>query len=246
MADYRLPRVVGHRGAAAYAPENTLEGIREATRRGARWVEFDAKLTGDGVVILMHDDALDRTTSGHGAVAQTSFSEIGHLDAGSWFGAAWRDIRVPRLIDALALLVELDMQANIEIKPCPGREVETAQAVVEVVRRRWPAGRPWPLLSSFSHASLREAAARAPDIPRGFLIWEFKPDWADAAAALGCVSIHCADEHLTPPWAGEIRKAGFALAVYTVNDPRRARELESWGVQCLFTDRPDTIIAAAS
>ena len=132
MVAFRLPRVIGHRGAAAYAPENTLEGIREAARRGARWVEFDAKLTGDGVVILMHDDTLDRTTNGHGSVAQTSFGDIGRLDAGAWFGEAWRGARVPRLADALALLVELDMQANIEIKPCPGREIETAQAVVDV------------------------------------------------------------------------------------------------------------------
>src|SRR5437867_11693182 len=134
MPDFRLPSIIGHRGAADYAPENTLEGIREAARRGARWVEFDTKLTGDGVVILMHDDTLDRTTNGRGAVAGTAFHDIGLLDAGSWFGPAWRGVRVPRLADVLALLVELDMQANIEIKPCTGREVETAQAVVEDVR----------------------------------------------------------------------------------------------------------------
>ena len=243
MAEFRLPRVIGHRGAAAYAPENTLEGIREAAQRGARWVEFDAKLTGDGVVILMHDDTLDRTTNGHGPVALASFADIGRLDAGAWFGETWRGSRVPRLADALALLVELDMQANIEIKPCPGREAETAGAVIEVVRRSWPAERGWPLLSSFSRVSLQEAAARAPDIPRGFLIWKFAPDWAAAAAALGCVSMHCADQYLTRPWAEAIRKAGFALAVYTVNDPTRALELETWGVQCLITDRPDAIAA---
>jgi glycerophosphoryl diester phosphodiesterase len=245
MAEFRLPAVIGHRGAAAYAPENTLESIREAARRGARWVEFDVKLTGDGVVILMHDDTLDRTTSGRGPIAQTSYREIGLLDAGAWFGAAWRGARVPRLADALALLVEMDMQANIEIKPCPGREIETAQAVAEVVQRCWPTERPRPLLSSFSRASLSAARAKAADIPRGLLIWEFVADWADAAAALGCVSIHCADRHLTSSWAGEIRRADFGLAVYTVNEPMRALELRAWGVQCLITDRPDTIIEVA-
>jgi glycerophosphoryl diester phosphodiesterase len=245
MPEFSLPKVIGHRGAAAYAPENTLEGIREAARRGARWVEFDAKLTGDGVVILMHDDTLDRTTSGRGAVSRTSYDEIGRLDAGAWFGADWRGARVPRLADALALLVELDMQANIEIKPCAGRDVETAEAVVEVVRHSCPAARPGPLLSSFSRASLGKAQAQAPDIPRGFLIWGFIADWDVAAAALGCVSIHCADQHLTPSWAEQIRKAGYGLAVYTVNDSVRARQLQGWGVQCLFTDRPDAIIEAA-
>jgi glycerophosphoryl diester phosphodiesterase len=241
MAEFELPGVIGHRGAAAYAPENTLEGIREAARRGARWVEFDAKLTGDGVVILMHDDTLDRTTSGRGPVAQASYQEIGLLDAGSWFGPAWRGARVPQLADALALLVELDMQANVEIKPCAGREIETARAVAEVVQNSWPPERPWPLLSSFSRASLKMARVEAPDLPRGLLIWEFAPDWAEAATAFDCVSIHCAHRHLTAAWAGEIRRAGFALAVYTVNDPVRAAELKAWGVQCLITDRPDAL-----
>jgi glycerophosphoryl diester phosphodiesterase len=101
-----------------------------------------------------------------------------------------------------------------------------------------------PLLSSFSRVSLSHAHAAAPDIPRGLLTWELTTDWADAAAALGCVSIHCSDRHLTAAWAEAIRKAGFALAVYTVNDGARVPELKRWGVQCLFTDRPDTIIAA--
>jgi glycerophosphoryl diester phosphodiesterase len=245
MSDFRLPKVIGHRGAAAYAPENTLEGIREAARRGARWVEVDAKLTGDGVVILMHDDTLDRTTSGRGAVAQANYRDIGLLDAGSWFGAAWRGARVPRLADALALLRELDMEANVEIKPCPGREVETAKAVVEIVHRCWPTGRPRPLLSSFSRASLNAARAAMPDIPRGLLIWEFTSDWAAAAATLDCVSLHCAERHLTSPWADAIRRAGFGLAVYTVNDPGRALEFRAWGAQCLITDCPDVIIEVA-
>ena len=70
-----LPKVAGHRGAAAYAPENTLEGFREAARRGIGWVEFDVKLTADGVPIIFHDDKLDRTTNGQGPVAAASFDE---------------------------------------------------------------------------------------------------------------------------------------------------------------------------
>src|SRR5262249_3736085 len=135
----------------------------------------------------------------------------------------------------------VDREANIEIKPCPGREIETAHAVVDVVQRDWPRNRPWPLLSSFSHASLGQSRTVAPDIPRGLLTWEFAADWADAAEALGCVSIHCADEYLTPTWAAAIRDAGFGLAVYTVNDPARAVELKGRGAQCLIPDRPHAI-----
>lgn len=245
MPRFVLPRVIGHRGAAAFAPENSLEGIREAARRGASWVEVDAKLTADGVVVLMHDDSLDRTTNGRGEVAKTNYRDISGLDAGSWFGPDWRQVRVPRMSDALALLCDLDMHVNIEIKPCRGRESETARAVVDIVDRHWPITRDRPLLSSFSRESLSAAAAADGAIPRGLLIWEYAADWADAAEDLGCVTVHCADQHLTPAWAGDIQRGGYGLAVYTVNDRVRAKELAGWGVQCFITDRPDVLIGLA-
>jgi hypothetical protein len=120
----RLPRVIGHRGAAALAPENTLEGLRVAARLGVRWVEVDAKLSADGVVVLFHDETLDRTTDGNGPVAATRFAVLRRLDAGAWFGPAWRGPRVPTLEQALDLLSELGLRANVEIKPCPGREAK--------------------------------------------------------------------------------------------------------------------------
>lgn len=232
---------MGHRGAAGYAPENTLEGIREAAHRGVRSVEVDAKLTSDGVVILMHDDTLDRTTTGRGAVAGTTHAEIAALDGGAWFGANWRGIGVPTLADALALVADLDMQVNIEIKPCPGREAETARSVVDEIQRCWPGTRAWPLLSSFSAISLSVARDAGRDLPRGLLIWEYAGQWASMAEDLGCVSIHCAEQYLNRAWATEIRKAGYGLAAYTVNDPARGAELAAWGVQCLISDRPDVI-----
>jgi len=157
-----LPKVIGHRGAAAYAPENTLEGLREAARRGAGWVEFDVKLTADGMPIVFHDDALDRTTNAKGEVAAASLERIRGLDAGSWFGPAFAGARVPTLEEALRLVLEQGLGANIEIKPCPGREAETAERAVAEILRLWPAKRPPPLISSFKPACL--AAAKAAGI----------------------------------------------------------------------------------
>lgn len=244
MPQYRLPRVIGHRGAAGYAPENTLEGIAEAARRGATWVEVDAKLTADGIVVLMHDDTLDRTTTGRGDVARARYPDIQALDAGSWFGPEWRQVRVPSLADALRQLSVLGMQVNIEIKPCPGRDSETARAVVEEVKRCWPGGRELPLLSSFSRTSLAAAASADKEMARGLLVWEYEAGWPDAAASVGCATVHCADQHLTPAWASDIRRADYGLAVYTVNNPVRAAELATWGAQCIISDRPDAIIGA--
>ena len=146
--------MIGHRGAAGAAPENTLASIRKARELGATWIEFDVKLTKDGHAILFHDDCLERTTDGRGAVAATTLAEIRRLDAGGWFGPAFRGEPVPTLGQALALCVELHLGINVEIKPCAGREVETAQVTVATLLDVWPRDRPAPLVSSFSPACL--------------------------------------------------------------------------------------------
>ena len=224
-----LPAIVGHRGAAAGAPENTLESLRLAADQGAAMVEFDVKLTSDGALILMHDEDLDRTTTGRGPVAATALADIRGLDAGGWFADAWRGARVPTLEAVIGLLEERGITANIEIKPCPGREEETARAVVDCLKRRWPSKRAWPLLSSFARDSLAEARDAAPEIPRGLLLWGKPADWSAAARSLDCVTVHCAKEDMTPEWAAEIGRLGYGLAVYTVNDPDLAGRLRNCG-----------------
>ena len=104
-----IPRLIGHRGAAAAAPENTLASLRKAKELGASWVEFDVKLTRDGCPVLIHDERLERTTSGRGEVALTTLEELQKLDAGGWFAPAFRGERVPTLEAALALCAELGL-----------------------------------------------------------------------------------------------------------------------------------------
>ena len=95
-----LPRIIGHRGAALHAPENTLAGLREAARQGCRWVEIDVRLTADGGLVLMHDPTVDRTTTAAGRVRELALAEIAGMDAGARFGAAWAGEPVPALADA--------------------------------------------------------------------------------------------------------------------------------------------------
>ena len=240
-----LPKVAGHRGAAAYAPENTLEGFREAARRGIGWVEFDVKLTADGVPIVFHDDKLDRTTDGKGPVAAASFDRTRRLDAGSWFAARFAGAHVPSFREALELVRDLGLGANIEIKPCPGREVETAERAVALIEEQWPARRPLPLISSFTPASLAVVEEKAPALPRGLLLYEDGlPTWKRDARDLACATVHCSQHNMTAAWAAEIRALGYGLAIYTVNEPAQARELMGFGVQCIISDAPDRILAA--
>ena len=226
----QLPKVIGHRGAMAYAPENTLESFREARRRGATWVETDIKLTADGVPIVMHDDSLKRTTGVDRLVAQTARAE---LPAG-----------VPTLKEAIVCFGEEGLGCNVEIKPCPGREAETGRAVVETLRRCWPSRLPPPLLSSFKDAALAAAGQAAPEFARALLLGEIGDDWRARAEAVGAAGINTNGNKLTAVRAVEIRKAGYALSVYTIDDGDVAKALVGMGVDCIITDAPDVILAA--
>lgn len=240
----KLPRVVGHRGAATYAPENTLASLREARRRGATWVEFDVKLSGDGVAMLMHDESLKRTAGLDRLASATPWAEISGLDAGIWMAPTFTGQRVPSFVEAITCLGEEDLGANVEIKPCPGREAETARATVEILRRHWPAHLPAPLLSSFKDAALAAALEAAPEFPRAILIDELKDDWRARAGAVDAVGVNTSGKKLSSARAAEIKAAGYLLSVYTINDPAKARELVAMGVDCVITDAPDVILAA--
>lgn len=246
LPQLELPRVVGHRGAATYAPENTLASLREARRRGAGWVEFDVKLSGDGVAILMHDNSLRRTTGLDRLAAATPWAEIQGLDAGAWMAPRFAGQRVPSFAEAIACLAEEGLGANVEIKPCRGREAETARATVEALRKHWPTRLPTPLLSSFQDAALAAALEVGPEFPRAILIDALKDDWRARAQAVGAVGVNTNGKKLVPAMAAEIKAAGYLLSVYTINDPARARALVAMGVDCVITDSPDVILAALS
>src|SRR5947199_1375723 len=108
-APLQLPPVIGHRGAAAYAPENTLAGLRRARALGCEWVEFDVRLTGDGALVLCHDARLDRTTDGSGLISAMTLAAIRDRDAGVRFGAEFAGERVPTLGEALDLAADIGL-----------------------------------------------------------------------------------------------------------------------------------------
>jgi glycerophosphoryl diester phosphodiesterase len=238
-----LPRIIGHRGAAASAPENTLAGIARAHALGCRWVELDAKLSFDNVALLMHDERLERTTDGSGAFADRTAAELQRLDAGSWKGPEFTAERIPTLAEAIRLMERLGMGANIEIKPCPGREVETGRRVALELRRIWPRGHGL-LVSSFSAASLEAARAAAPELPRGLLVEAPPPGWLAAVRRLGCVSLNIWHEDVEPDTIEAAHAQGLEIVAYTVNEIERAHALRAAGVASLITDMPERLLPA--
>jgi glycerophosphoryl diester phosphodiesterase len=238
----KLPRIIGHRGVAAYAPENTLEGLQTAADMGVEWVEFDVKITRDQVPILFHDDTLERTTSGgQRAVAECTYDEIRQLEAGSWFGESFSGIRIPTLEEALEVLIDRDLGLNMEIKPCPGREKETAEAVLDILSTIWDDHNRL-LISSFSHVSMETSLDMASDWHRGFLMPEEWPEnWREMAEYLEISTFNVNGNTVTRENIDELLNLEKPILAYTINDPHRANLLQSWGVDGFFSDEPDVI-----
>jgi glycerophosphoryl diester phosphodiesterase len=206
-----LPSVIGHRGAAECAPENTLAGLRKAKELDCRWVEFDVRLTADGQLILLHDERLERTTDGRGKVALMPLHRVRRYDAGCRFGDDYRGERIPTLAEAIGVLSELGIGANIELKAARGRATETGAATAALLSRMWPRDLPAPLISSFLEEALSASRACDPSIATGLLFRAVPGNWRVRAERLGCATIHADHHRLHPTLVAEIREAGYAL-----------------------------------
>jgi glycerophosphoryl diester phosphodiesterase len=242
---WRYPRVLAHRGGGTLAPENTLAGLREGMRRGYRAIEYDIMLARDGVPVVMHDPYLGRTVPGSGNVFDYDAFELATMDAGSWFARAFEGEPVPLFVEFAQFCKAHGIWMNMEIKPAPDYDIETGGTVARIAAALFAdeiaAGdmAAVPLLSSFSHLALEAAREVAPQVPRACLMSELPPDWERRAQSVEAVAIHTNHKHLTQALAQEVRAAGYGLFCYTVNEPRRARELLSWGVEAFCTDRID-------
>ena len=237
----KLPNIIGHRGAAAYAPENTLESIQTAADMGCKWVELDVKLSKDSVPMIFHDDDLDRTTNGHGPFAEKKFEDLRDLEAGSWFADGFAGIKIPTLEEAIEVILQRDLGVNLEIKPCPGREVETAEAMLDVLSQIWD-DRDRLLISSFSHVSMETSMDMANDWYRGLLLdTEPMENWKELADYLNASTINIDGRTATREVIDDIMDTERQILAYTINDPQLARTLRQWGVDALFTDDPDTV-----
>lgn len=238
------PLLFAHRGGGSLAPENTMAAMRVGHAEGYRAVEFDVKLDRTHTGILLHDDTLERTTSGHGRARDFAYGELALLDAGLWHSKAYQFEPIPRF-DAVAwFLISHNMMANVEIKPCEERDTETGEVIARLAGDYWAKQGVKCLLSSFSETSLDAAMRAAPQLPRGFLTKvPQQQDWA-ILERLGCVSFHFWEGAATQALIAEIHARGYRALVWTVNDVARARQLIDWGIDGIFTDNLREFAAA--
>jgi glycerophosphoryl diester phosphodiesterase len=241
MTPWPYPRFAAHRGAGKLAPENTLAAMRAGFSRGYRMVEFDVKLSGDGVPFLLHDETLDRTTNGQGRADAMNWTELAKLDAGSWHSPEYAGETLPTLAAIAHWAIANGVACNIEIKPMPGRERETGAAVALDASELWRSAAVAPLLSSFSADSLRAARDAVPELQRAWLLDKIPADWQARLADLGCVALDACYKALTADTVSAAHGAGYKVLTYTPNDAGVISMLREWQVDTIITDAIDCI-----
>jgi glycerophosphoryl diester phosphodiesterase len=237
---WAYPRYAAHRGAGKLAPENTLAAMRLGYAHGYRMVEFDVKLSGDGVPFLLHDETLDRTTDGRGRADALTWAELSKLDAGSWHSAGYSGEPLPTLATIARWAIASGVACNIEIKPTPGRDESTGAAVALDARELWRGAAP-PLLSSFSEVALAAAREAVPELQRALLLERVPADWKERLIRLDCVALVCDYRELDAALVAAVRQAQYKVMTYTPNDPRVVERLIGWSVDVVITDAVDAI-----
>jgi len=246
LAPWPYPRWVAHRGAGKLAPENTLAAFRQGAALGYRAFECDVKLSADGLPFLLHDDTLDRTTTGQGLAGDRAWGDLSQLDAGSWHSRQFAGEPLPTLQAIAAFVQRNGCQLNIEIKPTPGLEEQTGRVVAAQADRLWAGAGAPPLLSSFRPDALAGARAAVPALPRALLLDALWPDWFEMAASLRCVAVVTNHRLMDASLVERLHGAGWRAMVYTVNDADDARRLIALGVDGLITDAVDQFAPASA
>ncbi|OQY32066.1 MAG: hypothetical protein B6241_12315 [Spirochaetaceae bacterium 4572_59] len=232
-----------HRGASAYAPENTLPAFRKALELGARGIELDVQLTSDGVPVVFHDFFLDKKTNSSGLVRKLSWKEISALDAGSWFSNEYKGTRIPTLEEVLEI-VPRDVCLNIEIKALSLFKEPIARKVCDIMAA--DAERDY-MISSFNHQSLKEVQELDNNVRIGILTSSHMLNVVDYVESSGLkpYSLNPEASYLTNEYVADAHRKGWKVLSYVVNSPEMAEIVAQTGIDGIFSDYPDLEIPAS-
>jgi glycerophosphoryl diester phosphodiesterase len=256
LAGPTRPLAFAHRGGAALRPENTIAAFDHGLALGADGLEFDVHLSRDAVVVIHHDDTLERTTGGRGPVAALTAGELDRVDAGYWFTPdraapsptypyRGQGLGVPRLRDVLQRY--RDTRFIVELKT---PHAELAQRTIDEVRAAAALDR--VVLGSFHGSALRAARRYEPRIPTGaareetrWALYRSRVYWPlgrteyrefQVPVRAGSTTI------VTPRFIAHAHRAGLPVRIWTVDDPDEMKLLLGWGADSLISDRPDLAV----
>lgn len=235
----QVPTLVAHRGYSAAAPENTLAAVRAAHQAGAFWVELDVQLLGDGTPVIWHDADVARCSNGRGELATMNWEKAKSLDVGSWFGDGFSGEKMASLEAMLALLNELEMGVNMEIKVNKGRDpIALVDRALPIMLDTLPPER--LIISSFNHSALshcRQFASKE-RLALGVLFGSAPKTWRAQCEAIDAFSVHPDWPRLKRTQAEAMQRDGYKVMCYTANDPSAFHSRWEWGISSVITDEP--------
>lgn len=228
--------VVGHRGNAVRAPENTLVSYREARALGADLGECDVRPTSDGTLVLLHDATLDRTTDGAGPISERTLEQVRALEAGSWKAPEYAGEPIPTLAELLAEQSDGAMPIVVEVK-AGGAEAALADIrAAEAIERC--------VMFAFDRPTIVQAAALEPGLPCFWLLSALPTDATDLRALVegavreGLSGLSVAWSALTPESVRLAHSRGLSVWTWTANRPEQWGHLAEIGVDAIITDDP--------
>lgn len=228
-----------HRGASGYYPENTMKAFEEAVKLGADGIETDVHMTKDGVLVLIHDEQVDRTTGGTGWIKDYTYKELLSLDAGSWFHKDFNNERIPTLESLLEFSKHNGILLNLELKNNIIQYENLEKKVIDLIYKYNL--RDKAMLSSFNHYSIVECKKISQEIKVGLLYSSgiYKPEVY--ASFVGVEALHPHFYALREEIVKGIKEKGIGINTYTVNEMKYMEPLVQWGVDGIITNYPDRL-----
>ncbi|MGZ0212991.1 MAG: glycerophosphodiester phosphodiesterase [Actinomycetales bacterium] len=232
-------RIIAHRGASAYAPENTLAAFELAVDMGATKIELDVDVTRDGHLVVMHDPRVDRTTDGVGWVRDFTLAELRALKCDRGFeGQFARDVTyAPTLAEVLAFARERNVWVNIETKDFTSSFSAVNDRVAEeVVAHDWVDA---TLISSINHRAMAGFVRSYPQFATAIAFIETFADLPGYARRCGATVLHPHFSLIDERFVAEAREHGLGINVWTVDDDATADRILDFDVDAIMTNRPD-------
>jgi glycerophosphoryl diester phosphodiesterase len=229
--------IIAHRGASSYAPENTLAAFDLALHMGVHQIELDVHFSSDGHIVVIHDDPVDRTTTGSGPVTSKTLEELRALDAGSWFEARFAGERIPTFGEVLERY-KGRLHIDIEIK---ARAEQLSQRTTDLVRRRDMMDQ--VTITSFQKMRLEEVRVYAPELPTGWLVAEVSDAIITQARELGLTQICPRANMVTPELVRRLHAEGFIVRGWGVSDEVLMRQVVEAGADGMTVNFPDKLLA---
>ena len=240
------PVIFAHRGASAYAPENTLAAFELAVEQNADAIELDVKLSADGHAVVIHDPTLDRTTGSPGRVKDLPLAQLQVLGAGSFFSKKYSGEKIPTLEEVFEAVGRRTF-INVELTNYTTPRDQLVETVCMLVKKFGL--QKHVLFSSFFASNLSKAQAYLPEVPRGLLAFN---GWLGAwARSFGFnfgryQALHPYLKDVTPQQVQRVHRLNRRIHVWTVNVAEDMRRLFHWGVDAIITDDPQLAVQVRS